>query len=110
MPLWIALGIIAAIGLAFIVYAFLLGRSADDSSDEISDQIAHSDLAQLSPLELRAVQSRLGGDLRLDGRVGFAETGSTRFAPEARSGLRPPGDDPARVVDAPVHSGGSTRA
>jgi N6-adenosine-specific RNA methylase IME4 len=30
------------------------------------------------------------------GRVGFAETGSTRFAPEAPAGLRPTGDDPAR--------------
>lgn len=31
------------------------------------------------------------------GRVGSAETGSTRSAPEAPAGLRPSGDDPARV-------------
>lgn len=30
------------------------------------------------------------------GRVGFAETGSTRFAHEAPAGLRPTGNDPAR--------------
>lgn len=32
------------------------------------------------------------------GRVGSAETGSTRSAPEAPAGLRPSGDDPARSV------------
>lgn len=67
MPLWAALiCLLAYIAILwFAIGAVIVGASADDDSDELADQIAHSDLAQLSPLELRAVQSRLGGDLGL---------------------------------------------